>query len=58
MFDAREQLENIAADRIADLDGNGGIGKLAGIARIAEMVEKRFAEHQRKYGKGDWRGAM
>ena len=44
------QLQDIAADRIADFYRSIGVRKFANIARIAEMIEERFAKHQEKYG--------
>ena len=44
-FAAREQPEDVAADRIGDLYGCSGITELAGVSRIAEVIENGFAEH-------------
>src|ERR1700730_3055652 len=47
--DARGELEDIAADGIAHLDGRGCAGKLAGVSRVAEVIENGFAEHRFEY---------
>src|SRR6266852_1318428 len=44
-YDAGGELEDVAADGIAYFDGGGGAGKLAGVSRVAEMIENGFAEH-------------
>jgi len=49
---ARSQLEDVPADRVADLYRCSSIGQLSGVARIPKMIEYGFAEHLRKYGKG------
>lgn len=43
--DSRRELQDIAANGIAYFDRGSGIGQLAGVARIAEMIENSFAEH-------------
>src|SRR5438552_11946560 len=45
VFHARGEFQDVAADGIRDFDGRGGVRKLAGIARLAEMIENGFAEH-------------
>jgi len=39
IFDARRKPENISTRRIADLNGSCRTGKIAGVARIAELIE-------------------
>lgn len=56
--DRSEQLEDIAANGIADFCDGTSSGKFAGVARIAEVIENGFAEHLREYDKGDARIAM
>ena len=36
---ARGQAQDVSADGIGDLDGDGGRGEFAHVARVAEMVE-------------------
>ena len=48
---ARRKLEDVATDRIAYLHRCSGAGQFSGIARIAKVIEKRFAEHFREYRK-------
>lgn len=43
------QLQNVAADRIADFYRSVGVRQFASMARIAEMIEERFAKHHEKY---------
>src|ERR1700731_2060423 len=50
--DAGGELEDVAADGIAYLDGRGCARKLAGVSRVAEVIENGFAEHEWKYPKG------
>ncbi len=52
------ELEDVATNRIGYLNGCRGVRELAGIAGIAEMIEKGFAEHVGKYGKRSSSGAM
>jgi hypothetical protein len=44
-FHARGKREDVAADGIGDIDGRGGVGEFACVARGLEMVENRIAEH-------------
>ena len=44
------QLQDIPAHRIAYLYRSIGARKFASIARIAEMIEERFAKHHGEYG--------
>ena len=48
--DANRQFEDVATDRIADFDGGSCIGKLTGVAGVAEVIENSLAEHVGKYG--------
>ncbi len=38
LLDANCKLEDVATDRIADLDGNSCVWQLAGVSRIPEVV--------------------
>jgi len=51
VHDSRGELQDIAADGIADFNRSSGVGKFASVAWIAEMLEDGFTEHRRKYGK-------
>ena len=44
-FESGEKFEDVAADRIAHLDGGSGVGKFAGVSRVAEVIENSVAEH-------------
>src|SRR5260370_9517307 len=45
VHDARRELEDVAADGVAHFDRSSGVGKRAGVARVAKMIENSFAEH-------------
>ena len=49
IFDAHGELQNVAANRIADFHLGGGVRKFAGVTRILKMVENSVAEHQQEY---------
>ena len=49
IFEAHGEAQDIAADWIGDFHGRGGARQIAGIARIAEVVENRVVEHPRQY---------
>ena len=51
IFEARGELQDIAAHRVADFHAGVRAGKFAGVARISEMIENSVAEHRGKYGK-------
>ncbi len=42
---ARGQIKDVAADRVGYVDGGGGVGEFAGVARGLEMIEDHVAEH-------------
>src|ERR1700722_15502903 len=44
-FQACGEIEDVAADRIGDVDARAGVGKFAGVARGLEMIEDHVAEH-------------
>ena len=44
-FESSGEMEDVAADGIGDIDGGGGVGKFACVARRLEMVEDGVAEH-------------
>lgn len=44
-FEAGEESEDVTANRIRDFHGCGGITELAGVSRIAEVIENGFGEH-------------
>ena len=44
-FETREEPEDVTAHRIRDFDRCSGIGELAGVSRVAEVIENGFAEH-------------
>ena len=45
VHDPRGELEDVAADGIAHFDGGSGVGKFAGVSRVAEVIENSVAEH-------------
>jgi hypothetical protein len=49
VFDTRGEAEDVAADGIGDVNGSGCTWKVAGIARIFEMVEDGGRMHREKY---------
>lgn len=53
VFDARGEAEDVAANRIGDIDGCCGVGKVASIARVLKMVEDDGGVHRPKYGKAE-----
>ena len=57
-FEARGEIEDVAADWIGDVDRCCGVGEFSGIARGLEMVEDSVAEHclsiPSAYGSGKW----
>jgi hypothetical protein len=48
-FDPHGELQNVAANGIADLHFGVGAGQFAGVARILKVVENGVAEHQQEY---------
>src|SRR5208282_3127274 len=50
VFDDGGQLEDVAADRIADSDFCVSRRQFTGVARVLEMVEESFREHRENYG--------
>jgi hypothetical protein len=48
-IDAHRELQDIAANRIADFDFGVRAGKFAGVARMLKMVENGVAKHQQEY---------
>ena len=51
-LDAHRELQNVAANRIADFHFDFRAGKLAGVARILKMIENGVAEHRQEYSNG------
>lgn len=51
VFDANSEAKNVPADGIRDVDSSSGVGKIAGVARIFEMIDDGGGMHRRKYGK-------
>jgi hypothetical protein len=49
VFEAGEQLQDVAANGIGDFDGSGSAGEFTRVARIAEVIENGFAEHRSQY---------
>ena len=49
VIENRSQLQDVAADRIADFDAGGCAGEFPRIARVLEMIEESVTEHMRKY---------
>jgi hypothetical protein len=49
-FEADGELEDIAADGIADFHFCRRVSEDSRVPRITEMIEYAFAEHYRKYG--------
>jgi hypothetical protein len=45
----RSELQDVAADRIADFDPGGGTGEFTGVARVLEMIKESGTEHVEKY---------
>ena len=45
IFDAGGEAENVTADGIADFNGSSGVWEFTCVARVAEMIEKKFTEH-------------
>ena len=48
-LDAHGELQNVAANRVADFHFRVGAGKFAGVAWILKMIENGVAEHQQEY---------
>ena len=48
-FDAHGQLQNVAANRIADFHFSVGARELTRIARILKVIENGVAEHHQEY---------
>ena len=44
-FEARGEIEDVSANWIGDVNGGGGVGEFACVARGLEMVEDGIAEH-------------
>lgn len=44
-FEARGELEDVAANRVRNFDDCGGAGQLTGVTRVLEMIENGFAKH-------------
>ena len=44
-FQARGEIEDVAADWVGHVDGGGGVGKSACITRGLEVIEDGIAEH-------------
>ena len=44
-FDADGEAQNVSANRICHLNGSGGFGQIAAVARSAEVIEDNFVEH-------------
>ena len=44
-FESSGEMEDVAADGIGYVDGGGGVGKFACVARGLEMVEDGIAQH-------------
>ena len=44
-FHARGKREDVAADGVGYVDGRGGVGEFACVARGLEMIEDGIAEH-------------
>src|SRR5487761_851133 len=51
VLDADGEPKHVAADGIRDVDGDGRVRKIAGVARIFEMVENGGGILRGKYGK-------
>jgi len=48
-LDAHRELQNVAANRIADFHFDVRAGKLAGVAGILKMIENGVAKHHQEY---------
>jgi len=48
-FETREEPEDVTANRIRNFDRCSGIRELAGVSRVAEVIENGFGEHFSSY---------
>ena len=55
-FEARGEIEDVAADWIGDVDRCCGVGEFSGVARGLEMVEDGVAEHGLSIPRADGSG--
>jgi len=52
VIDAHGEAKNVAADGIRDVHRSRGVGKIACVAWIFEMIDNGCRVHRKKYGKG------